>query len=48
MGGKVGKFVQLLVAFLSGFAVAFAQGWILTLIMLATIPLHVPGRPPQQ
>ncbi|XP_040379796.1 ABC transporter B family member 21-like isoform X2 [Oryza brachyantha] len=38
MGEKVGKFVQLLVTFLGGFAVAFAQGWLLTLVMLATIP----------
>ncbi|KAG8084417.1 hypothetical protein GUJ93_ZPchr0010g10510 [Zizania palustris] len=38
MGEKVGKFIQLLVTFLGGFAVAFAQGWLLTLVMLATIP----------
>lgn len=38
MGEKVGKFVQLLVTFLGGFGVAFAQGWLLTLVMLATIP----------
>jgi ATP-binding cassette, subfamily B (MDR/TAP), member 1 len=43
MGGKVDKFVQLLIAFLGGFTMAFAQGWILTLIMLATIPLPIPG-----
>jgi ATP-binding cassette, subfamily B (MDR/TAP), member 1 len=48
MGGKVGNIVQLLIVFFSGFAVAFTQGWILTLIMLATIPPLVPGRPPQQ
>jgi ABC-type multidrug transport system fused ATPase/permease subunit len=46
MGEKVDKFVQLLAVFLSGFAVAFAQGWLLTLVMLATIPPLVPGRPP--
>jgi ATP-binding cassette, subfamily B (MDR/TAP), member 1 len=38
VGEKVGKFVQLLVTFLGGFAVAFAQGWLLALVMLATIP----------
>ncbi|PAN17166.1 hypothetical protein PAHAL_3G110300 [Panicum hallii] len=38
MGEKVGKFIQLLVTFVGGFAVAFAQGWLLTLVMLATIP----------
>ncbi|CAL4957077.1 unnamed protein product [Urochloa decumbens] len=38
MGEKVGKFVQLVVTFLGGFIVAFAQGWLLTLVMMATIP----------
>jgi len=38
MGEKVGKFIQLLVTFVGGFAVAFAQGWLLALVMLATIP----------
>jgi len=38
MGEKVGKCIQLLVAFAGGFAVAFAQGWLLALVMLATIP----------
>jgi ATP-binding cassette, subfamily B (MDR/TAP), member 1 len=46
MGRKVGKFMKLLIAFLGGFAVAFVQGCILTLIILATILLPVPGRPP--
>jgi ATP-binding cassette, subfamily B (MDR/TAP), member 1 len=46
MGRKVGKFMKLLIAFLGGFAVAFAHGCILTLIILATILLPVPGRPP--
>jgi ATP-binding cassette, subfamily B (MDR/TAP), member 1 len=45
MGGKVGKFVQLLITFLDGFAVASVQGW---LIILTTIPSPIPGRPPQQ
>ncbi|VAH01958.1 unnamed protein product [Triticum turgidum subsp. durum] len=38
MGEKVGKFIQLMVTFFGGFAVAFAQGWLLTLVMVATIP----------
>ncbi|CAL4976715.1 unnamed protein product [Urochloa decumbens] len=38
MGEKVGKFVQLVVTFFGGFIVAFAQGWLLTLVMMATIP----------
>ncbi|CAO2207941.1 unnamed protein product [Urochloa humidicola] len=38
MGEKVGKFIQLVVTFLGGFIVAFAQGWLLTLVMMATIP----------
>ncbi|GJM94530.1 hypothetical protein PR202_ga11180 [Eleusine coracana subsp. coracana] len=38
MGEKVGKFIQLLVTFLGGFGVAFAAGWLLALVMLATIP----------
>ncbi|KAJ4775062.1 ABC transporter B family member 21 [Rhynchospora pubera] len=38
MGEKVGKFLQLVTTFFGGFIVAFAQGWLLTLVMLATIP----------
>jgi ATP-binding cassette subfamily B (MDR/TAP) protein 1 len=38
MGEKVGKFIQLVVTFFGGFIVAFAQGWLLTLVMTATIP----------
>ncbi|KAL5220324.1 hypothetical protein ABZP36_025037 [Zizania latifolia] len=38
MGEKVGKFIQLVVTFLGGFVVAFVQGWLLTLVMMATIP----------
>ncbi|XP_020273299.1 ABC transporter B family member 4-like isoform X4 [Asparagus officinalis] len=41
MGEKVGKFIQLLSTFFGGFIVAFIQGWILTLVMLTTIPLFV-------
>lgn len=39
IGEKVGTFIQLLFMFLAGFAVAFVQGWKLTLVMVATIPL---------
>ncbi|KAG1370988.1 ABC transporter B family member 4 [Cocos nucifera] len=38
MGEKVGKFIQLASTFIGGFVVAFVQGWLLTLVMLATIP----------
>ncbi|KAG1327605.1 ABC transporter B family member 11 [Cocos nucifera] len=38
MGEKVGKFIQLTATFIGGFVVAFVQGWLLTLVMLATIP----------
>ncbi|KAG7971189.1 hypothetical protein I3843_07G123300 [Carya illinoinensis] len=41
MGEKVGKFVQLLSTFIGGFFVAFFKGWLLTLVLLATIPLLV-------
>ncbi|XP_078435411.1 ABC transporter B family member 11-like isoform X2 [Wolffia australiana] len=38
MGEKVGKFIQLLSTFVGGFAVSFSQGWLLTLVMMCTIP----------
>ncbi|XP_029124115.1 ABC transporter B family member 11 isoform X2 [Elaeis guineensis] len=38
MGEKVGKFIQLTSTFIGGFVVAFVRGWLLTLVMLATIP----------
>lgn len=38
IGEKVGKFLQLLTTFIGGFAVAFIKGWLLTLVMLSTIP----------
>ncbi|KAF9669198.1 hypothetical protein SADUNF_Sadunf14G0082900 [Salix dunnii] len=41
MGEKVGKFIQLLSTFFGGFAIAFVQGWLLTLVMLTSIPLLV-------
>ncbi|XP_013627775.1 PREDICTED: ABC transporter B family member 11-like [Brassica oleracea var. oleracea] len=39
MGEKVGKFIQLIATFIGGFALAFAKGWLLTLVMLTSIPL---------
>ncbi|XP_072967674.1 ABC transporter B family member 4-like isoform X3 [Typha angustifolia] len=38
IGEKVGKFIQLLATFLGGFAVAFIRGWLLSLVMLSSIP----------
>jgi ABC-type multidrug transport system fused ATPase/permease subunit len=38
---KVGKFLQLVSTFLGGFIIAFARGWLLSLVMLSTIPLVV-------
>jgi len=38
---KVGKFLQLISAFLGGFIIAFARGWLLSLVMLSSIPLVV-------
>jgi len=38
---QVGKFIQLLSTFFGGFAIAFVQGWLLTLVMLSSIPLIV-------
>ncbi|GAV90154.1 ABC_tran domain-containing protein/ABC_membrane domain-containing protein [Cephalotus follicularis] len=41
MGEKVGKFIQLISTFVGGFIIAFIKGWLLTLVLLATIPLLV-------
>ncbi|XP_071741863.1 ABC transporter B family member 21-like [Rutidosis leptorrhynchoides] len=41
MGEKVGKFTQLFSTFIGGFVIAFAKGWLLTLVMLSSIPLMV-------
>ncbi|XP_043690434.1 ABC transporter B family member 9-like [Telopea speciosissima] len=38
MGEKVGKFIQLMSTFIGGFAMAFARGWRLALVMLSCIP----------
>ncbi|KAG4115734.1 hypothetical protein ERO13_D12G124000v2 [Gossypium hirsutum] len=41
MGEKVGKVLQLLSTFFGGFIIAFVKGWLLTLVMLSSIPLLV-------
>ncbi|KAL6637974.1 hypothetical protein ACP70R_025546 [Stipagrostis hirtigluma subsp. patula] len=41
IGEKVGKFLQLVSTFLGGFIIAFARGWLLSLVMLSSIPLVV-------
>ncbi|XP_042002674.1 ABC transporter B family member 4-like isoform X2 [Salvia splendens] len=41
MGEKVGKFIQLVATFVGGFVIAFIKGWLLTLVMLSSIPLLV-------
>ncbi|XP_020696967.1 ABC transporter B family member 11-like [Dendrobium catenatum] len=38
MGEKVGKYIQLTSKFFIGFTVAFIKGWLLTLVMISTIP----------
>ncbi|OMP07445.1 hypothetical protein COLO4_07339 [Corchorus olitorius] len=38
MGEKVGKFIQLVSTFFGGFIIAFIKGWLLTLVMLTSIP----------
>lgn len=38
MGEKVGKFIQLVSTFWGGFVIAFIKGWLLTLVMLSSIP----------
>ncbi|XP_040380326.1 ABC transporter B family member 21-like [Oryza brachyantha] len=38
IGEKAGKFQQLVTTFLGGFVLAFLKGWLLTLVMLSTIP----------
>ncbi|KAH0433565.1 hypothetical protein IEQ34_026995 [Dendrobium chrysotoxum] len=39
MGEKVGKFIQLISAFIGGSTVAFTRGWLLALVLLSIIPL---------
>ncbi|MFS7945175.1 putative ABC transporter type 1, transmembrane domain-containing protein [Helianthus anomalus] len=38
MVGKVGKFIQLFSSFVGGFVVSLVWGWLLTLVMLTSIP----------
>nr|XP_043636259.1 ABC transporter B family member 21-like isoform X2 [Erigeron canadensis] len=38
MGEKVGKFTQLMSTFVGAFVIAFVKGWLLTLVMLSSIP----------
>ncbi|GLT80986.1 hypothetical protein SLA2020_523950 [Shorea laevis] len=38
MGEKVGRFIQLIAAFIGGFAIAFSKGWLLTLVLISSIP----------
>ncbi|TVU41981.1 hypothetical protein EJB05_10370, partial [Eragrostis curvula] len=39
LGEKAGKLLQLSSAFLGGFVIAFTRGWLLTLVMLTSLPL---------
>ncbi|XP_066306816.1 ABC transporter B family member 11-like [Miscanthus floridulus] len=39
LGEKAGKLVQLSSAFFGGFVIAFTRGWLLTLVMLTSLPL---------
>ncbi|XP_062097770.1 ABC transporter B family member 11-like [Humulus lupulus] len=41
MGEKVGKFLQLVSTFIAGFVIAFIKGWLLTLVMMSTIPFMI-------
>lgn len=38
---QVGKFLQYVSTFIGGFVIAFFKGWLLTLVMLSSIPLLV-------
>lgn len=38
---QVGKAIQLITTFIAGFVIAFMEGWLLTLVMIASIPLLV-------
>eukprot|EP00897_Mesotaenium_endlicherianum_P002209 jgi/Mesen1/2015/ME000148S01116 len=41
MGEKVGNYIRLMTTFFGGFAIAFARGWLLSLVMLSSVPLLV-------
>ncbi|KAG8086290.1 hypothetical protein GUJ93_ZPchr0010g10585 [Zizania palustris] len=38
IGEKVGKFIQLTATFVGGFVVSFSKGWLLSCVMLSSIP----------
>ncbi|WOG94645.1 hypothetical protein DCAR_0313941 [Daucus carota subsp. sativus] len=38
MGEKVGKFIQMMTSFVGGYFVAFFKGWLLTLVLMSSIP----------
>ncbi|CAL5442290.1 unnamed protein product [Camellia sinensis] len=38
MGEKVGKFIQLVASFFRGFVIALIKGWLLTLVLLSSVP----------
>ncbi|KAK7291757.1 hypothetical protein RIF29_07146 [Crotalaria pallida] len=38
MGEKVGKFIQYVACFLGGFIIAFIKGWLLSLVLLSSVP----------
>ncbi|XP_020228104.2 ABC transporter B family member 4-like [Cajanus cajan] len=41
MGEKVGKFIQHVASFLGGIVIAFIKGWLLTVILLSSLPLLI-------
>ncbi|XP_050921239.1 ABC transporter B family member 4 isoform X2 [Lathyrus oleraceus] len=41
MGEKVAKFIQYMACFLGSLVVAFIKGWLLTLVLLSTLPLLI-------
>ncbi|EYU28159.1 hypothetical protein MIMGU_mgv11b000380mg [Erythranthe guttata] len=41
MGEKVGKFIEFASTFISGFIIAFARGWLLSVVLLSCVPAIV-------
>ncbi|KAK7264799.1 hypothetical protein RJT34_32410 [Clitoria ternatea] len=41
MGEKVGQFIQFVTCFIGGIVIAFIRGWLLTLVLLSSLPLLV-------
>lgn len=35
---QVGKFIQLIATFFGGFVIAFSKGWLLTLVLMSSVP----------